>query len=202
MDFVDSTRMPITSCDLQLEYFLIPMIGKMLICYGSRYGTTTEVVQEMAKTAQELGVNTDIIFLKKEKPPSNLQQYDLVLIGSGIQAGQWTKEPLSFIKNNIDSLSKHKVALFVVCGNAGSPEKCDEAQLLYLYNMSEKYPGLAPVSTALIGGVFDFKKYNFAVRTLVKKIVSAQLPPGEELPEKIDFRDWDKIRGWTKELVQ
>jgi menaquinone-dependent protoporphyrinogen oxidase len=178
------------------------MISKMLICYGSRYGTTTEVVQEMAKTAQELGVNTETVFLKKEKAPSNFQEYDLVLIGSGIQAGQWTKEPLNFIKNNLDSLSKQKVAIFVVCGNAGSPEKCDEAQLLYLDKMSEKYPGLAPVSTALIGGVFDFKKYNFAVRTLVKSIVKAQMPPSEELPEKIDFRDWDKIRDWIRQLLQ
>jgi menaquinone-dependent protoporphyrinogen IX oxidase len=178
------------------------MTSKMLICYGSRYGTTTEVVQEMAKTAQELGVETETVFLKKEKPPSSIQKYDLVIIGSGIQAGQWTKEPLDFIKNNLDSLSKHRVALFVVCGNAGSPEKCGEAQLLYLDNMSEKYPGLSPVSTALIGGVFDFKKYNFVVRTLVKKIVSAQLPPGEELPEKIDFRDWDKIRDWIRQLLQ
>jgi menaquinone-dependent protoporphyrinogen IX oxidase len=178
------------------------MTGKMLICYGSRYGTTTEVVQEMAKKAQELGVNSEMVFLKKEKPSSEIQEYDLVLIGSGIQAGQWTKEPLNFIKNNLDSLTKQKVALFVVCGNAGNPEKCDEAQLLYLDNISEKYPGLSPVSTALIGGVFDFSKYNFAVRTLVKSIVKAQMPLGEELPEKIDFRDWDKIRGWIQQLLQ
>jgi menaquinone-dependent protoporphyrinogen oxidase len=178
------------------------MINKMLICYGSRYGTTTEVVQEMAKTAEELGVKTDTIFLKKEKPPSNFHDYELLLIGSGIQAGQWTKESLDFIKNNIDNLSKQRVALFVVCGNAGNPEKCDEAQSLYLDSISEKYPELSPVSTALIGGVFDFNKYNFVVRTLVKKIVSAQLPPGEELPEKIDFRDWDKIRDWIKQILQ
>jgi menaquinone-dependent protoporphyrinogen IX oxidase len=90
----------------------------------------------------------------------------------------------------------------VVCGDAGSPEKCSEAQRLYLDNILEKYPGLSPVSTTLIGGMFDFNKYNFAVRTIVKKIVKAQMPPGEELPEKIDFRDWDKIRDWIKQLLQ
>lgn len=178
------------------------MIEKVLLCYGSRYGTTTEVVQEMAKTAGSLGVKIDTVFLKKNRPPTNLLDYDLIIIGSGIQAGQWTKEPLKFIKDNLDSLSKQKVALFVVCGYAGNPEKCEDAQLLYLDSMSEKYPGLSPVSTALIGGVFDFKKYNFAVRTLVKSIVKAQMPPGEEIPERIDFRDWDKIRGWIQQLLQ
>ncbi len=178
------------------------MIEKALICYGSRYGTTTEVVQEMVKTAEGMGTKIEAVFLKKDKPPTNLHEYDLVIIGSGIAAGQWTKEPLDFIKNHLDTLSKARVALFVVCGDAGSPEKCEGAQLAYLDKIVEKYPGLSPVSTTLIGGEFDFKKYNFAVRTLVKKIVKAQLPPGEEVPEKIDFRDWDKIREWIRQLLQ
>jgi len=181
---------------------LMLMIEKALICYGSRYGTTTEVVQEMVKTAEGLGTKIEAVFLKKDKPPTNLHEYDLVIIGSGIAAGQWTKEPLDFIKNHLDILSKVRVALFVVCGDAGSPEKCEDAQLAYLDKIVEKYPGLSPVSTALIGGVFDFKKYNFAVRALVKKIVKAQLPPGEEVPEKIDFRNWDKIRDWIRQLLQ
>lgn len=171
------------------------MTSKVLICYGTRYGTTTEVVQEMAKTAESLDAKIDTVFLKKERPPTNLLDYDLIIIGSGIRAGQWTKETLKFIEDNLDTLSKKRVALFVVCGYAGNPEKCKEAQLLYLDNMSEKYPGLSPVSTALIGGVFDFSKYNFAVRTLVKSIVKAQMPPDEEIPDRIDFRDWDKIRN-------
>ncbi|MFW9957488.1 MAG: hypothetical protein ACFFCT_05410 [Candidatus Odinarchaeota archaeon] len=50
------------------------MIDKILICYGSRYGTTTEIVREMAKTARELGVETETVFLKKEKPLSNIQE--------------------------------------------------------------------------------------------------------------------------------
>ena len=181
---------------------LMLMIEKALICYGSRYGTTTEVVQEMVKTAEGLGTKTEAVFLKKDRPPTNLHEYDLVIIGSGIAAGQWTKEPLDFIKNNLDLLSKTRVALFVVCGDAGSPEKCEGAQLAYLDKIVEKYPGLSPVSTTLIGGVFDFKKYNFGVRALVKKIVKAQLPPGEEVPEKLDFRDWDKIRDWIRQLLQ
>jgi menaquinone-dependent protoporphyrinogen IX oxidase len=152
------------------------MTSKVLICYGSRYGATTEVVQEMARTAESLEAHVDTVFMKKERSPNSLRDYDLVVIGIGIQAGQWTKEPLDFIKNSIDELSKLKVALLVVCGNAGNPEKCDEAQSLYLDKIAEQYSGLSPVSTALIAGVFDFRKYNFAVRALVKKIVKSQLP--------------------------
>jgi menaquinone-dependent protoporphyrinogen oxidase len=178
------------------------MMNKVLIVYGTRYGTTTEVVQDMSNTARELGVQVEMTNLEKEAPHSNPEEYDLVIIGSGIRAGQWTKQPLKFIEENLDSLSRTKVALFVVSGYAGDPDRVAEAQSEYLDSMPEKYPGLSPISTALIGGMFEFKRYNLVVRALVKSMVKSNLPPGEELPEKIDFRDWDMIRDWIKGLVQ
>ena len=177
-------------------------MNKVLIVYGTRYGTTTEVVQDMSNTARELGVQVDVVHLEKGTPYPAPEDYDLVIIGSGIQAGQWTKRPLKFIEDNLDSLSKTKVALFVVSGYAGNPDKVAEAQAEYLDSMPEKYPGLSPISTALIGGVFEFKKYNLVVRALVKSIVKKQYPPDADIPEKIDFRDWDMIRDWIAELVQ
>jgi menaquinone-dependent protoporphyrinogen oxidase len=178
------------------------MMNKVLICYGTRYGTTGEVVQEMRKTALESGALVDVIQLQKGTPFPEPEEYDLVIVGSGIQVGKWTKETLEFIEQKLDALSKTKVALFVVSGYAGNPDKVAEVQAEYLDKMSELYPGLTPISTALIGGMFEFKKYNIVVRALVKKIVKDQLPPGQEVPEKIDFRDWDMIRDWIKGLVQ
>lgn len=177
-------------------------MNKILIVYGTRYGSTAEVVQDMSKTARELGVQVDVVNLEKGTPFPNPEGYDLVIIGSGIRMGQWTKQPLEFIEEKLDSLTKTKVALFVVSGYAGNPDKVAEAQAEYLDSMPEKYPGLFPISTALIGGVFEFKKYNLVVRALVKNIVKSQMPPGEELPEKLDFRDWNMIHDWITGLVQ
>jgi menaquinone-dependent protoporphyrinogen oxidase len=178
------------------------MTTKTLICYGTRYGTTSEIVEEMAKTARDAGAEVDVIELQKNLPEVNLKDYNLVVVGSGIQAGQWKKEPLKFIENNLSDLMQTRLALFVVCGDAGNPERCDVAQAEYLDKVAASYPELNPVSTGLFGGMFDFKRYNFVVRTLVKRIVKSRAPPGEELPERMDFRDWDKIRQWIRELVQ
>ena len=177
-------------------------MNKVLIIYGTRYGTTTEVVQDMSNTARELGAQVDVVHLEKGIPFPEPEEYDLVIVGSGIQAGQWTKRPLQYIEQKLESLSKTKVALFVVSGYAGNPDKVVEAQTDYLDSMADKYPGLSPISTALIGGMFEFSRYNLVVRALVKSMVKKQMPPGEEVPEKIDFRDWDMIRDWIKELVQ
>lgn len=178
------------------------MIERTLICYGTRYETTTSIVEEMVRAIEELGKTVDVVNLKRSKPSAQPEEYDLVIIGSGIQAGQWTKEPLKFIENNIEQLAKTKTAIFVVCGYAASEEKCGEAQTDFLDAIVEKYPGFSPTSTGLFPGMFDFKKYNFAMRALVKRIVKGQLPPGEKVPEKVDYRDWELVRNWVTELVQ
>lgn len=178
------------------------MTNKVLICYGTRYGSTAEVAQDMGKTARELGTQVDVIHLEKGTHFPEPEEYDLVIIGSGIRMGEWTKEPLEFIEQKMESLSKTKVALFVVSGYAGNPDKVAEAQAEYLDSMPTKYPGLSPISTALIGGVFQFNRYNLAIRALVKNIIKDQVPPGEELPEKLDFRNWDMIHDWIKGLVE
>jgi menaquinone-dependent protoporphyrinogen oxidase len=180
----------------------IHMTAKTLICYGTRYGTTSGIVEEMAKTARDAGAEVDVIELKKNLPEVNPGDYDLVIVGSGIQAGQWKKEPLKFIESNLSGLTQTRLALFVVCGDAGNPELCDTAQADYLDKVAAMFPSLTPVSTGLFGGMFDFKRYNFVVRALVKRIVKSRSPPGEEVPETMDFRDWDKIQQWIRELVQ
>jgi menaquinone-dependent protoporphyrinogen IX oxidase len=156
----------------------------------------------MGNVMQEIGAQVDLVDLRRNKPSGELQGYDLVVIGSGIQAGRWTKEPLEFIKKNIESLSKIKLALFVVSGFAANPENHETVQNEYLDKIVEENPGLKPVATAFFAGVFDFEKYNFAVRRLVKGIVKKQMGPDEEVPDKIDSRDWDQIRGWTAGLLE
>ncbi|MFW9943643.1 MAG: flavodoxin domain-containing protein [Candidatus Sifarchaeia archaeon] len=178
------------------------MTHRVLIGYGSRYGSTAEVAREMGNVMQETGTQVEVVNLRKDKPSGELQDYDLVVIGSGIQAGRWTKEPLEFIKKNLERLSYVKVALFVVSGYAANPENHGTVQAEYLDKIVEENPSLKPIATAFFAGVFDFKKYNFAVRSLVKSIVKNQMGPGEEIPDKIDSRDWDQIRGWASGLLE
>jgi len=48
----------------------------------------------------------------------DVSPYDIVIVGSGIKYGKWTKESLKFLKDNRSALSTKKVALFVTCGDA------------------------------------------------------------------------------------
>lgn len=178
------------------------MTQNVLIGYRSRYGSTEEIAHDMASTLREMGINADAIDLKKGTKEMVLDAYDLVLVGSGIMAGRWTKEPLNFIKKNLSTLLEKRVALFVVCAYAANPEMYDVVQTQFLDKIIEKFPGLSPVSTAYFGGVLDLNKYNRLVRKMVEAMIRQQSGSDEEIPERIDFRDWDKIREWTKSLVE
>ncbi len=69
------------------------MNDKILVCYGTRYGSAGEIAENIGEILRSRGATVDIINLKKSKV-KNLESYDLVVLGSGIQMGKWTKEPL------------------------------------------------------------------------------------------------------------
>ena len=56
---------------------------KILVAYGSRFGSTKEIAEYMTETLNEKGVDVDLYDVAKA--PSNIDEYDVVLIGSGIQ---------------------------------------------------------------------------------------------------------------------
>ena len=115
------------------------MSKKILIAYGSRYGSTEEIAHSMAEILANAGLETQLIDLRRTKqkdwPP--LASFDGVLISSGIKIGRWTKEATAFLKMHAEELKGLKpkglvVGVFVSCGMASTPGKQDEARRKYL----------------------------------------------------------------------
>ena len=75
-------------------------MSKVLILYGTRYGTTKGISDEIEKTIKEKGFETESYNLKEvnQKNIPSLDQYDGIIIGTGIRMGMWTKTVKSFIE--------------------------------------------------------------------------------------------------------
>jgi menaquinone-dependent protoporphyrinogen oxidase len=175
------------------------MIKSVLICYGTRYGATAEIAERIGQTLRERAATVDLINLKTEKP-EQIDQYDIVIIGSGIIAGKWTKEPLKWMKKHKAQLSGKKVALFVSCAYSAVPEKQEEARTKYLEKIAEKYLENPPESLGFFGGVIDFSKYNFVVRGIMKIMTRVNRSDDEPLTY-LDFRNWKQIEEWARLLL-
>ena len=180
-----------------------------LIVYGTRYGGTEMTSKEIADVFCDEGLDVKVVNLKDEKV-KEINKFDLVVIGSGIQMGKWTKEPEKFLKKHQKELAKKKIALFVCCGSAkpideeGKDQtKMHEAKAKYLYEKATKYD-LQPVALGFFGGVYNFNRVSW----LFKKFMSSVKPQLEAagVPETesglYDTRDINAIRNWAKEVTQ
>jgi menaquinone-dependent protoporphyrinogen oxidase len=180
-----------------------------LIVYGTRYGATEMTSNEIADVFRQEGLDVKVVNLKDEKV-NDVAEYELVVVGSGIQIGKWTKEPEKFVSKNQKELAKKKVALFVCCGAAqpideeGKDEtKMEEAKTKYLDEKAAKY-GLQPVALGFFGGVYNFNRVSWLFRKFMSSVKpqleAAGVPETE--PGLYDTRDTNAIRGWAKEVAQ
>ena len=182
---------------------------KALIVYGTRYGATAMTSEEIADVFHREGLDVRVVNLKDEKV-KDITDYELVVVGSGIQIGKWTKEPEKFLKKHQKDLAKKKVALFVCCGAARPIDeegkdktKMQESKTKYLDEKVAKY-GLQPVALGFFGGVYNFNRVSW----LFKKFMSSVKPQLEAAgvpetePGLYDTRDIAAIRSWAEELAQ
>ena len=180
-------------------------MSKALIVYGTRYGATASTSEEIAKILRQTGLDVRVVNAKEEKVNS-IADYDLVVVGSGIQINKWTGEPEKFLKKFQKELAKKKVALFVSCGSASQaivsqPEAAAKAKRKYLDEKAAQY-NLQPVALGFFGGVYNYNKEPW----WAKKAMEAERPKieaayKETQPGIYDTRDWNAIRSWAKELA-
>ena len=182
---------------------------KALIVYGTRTGTTANTSEVIADTLRQVGYEVKIVDAKKEKV-QGISEFDLIIVGSGIQMGKWTSGPEDFIKKHQKELSTKKLALFVSCGGANplsegekKNKEFDDAKRKYLEEKSVEFK-VNPIALGFFGGCYDFNKMSW----FFKKTLSSIKPKLEGAGYKetkaglYDLRDLDAIRDWTREVAK
>lgn len=160
------------------------MSKKVLVVYGSRAGSTGEVAEEIGKVLAEAGALVDVRNVNTVQDVSN---YQAVVLGSAIRVGNWVPEMISFVENNAAALKNMPAAFFSVCLSLNDSDKQEEVKVY----MDKPKALLTPASEAIFAGVMDLSKLKLIERLMMKAMKS---PIG-------DFRDWDAIHGWSKELT-
>lgn len=86
---------------------------KVVIIYGSRYGSTAQTAKWIA---EGMGGIPKVMSAKDAK---DVAGYDIVILGSGIYSGQLQEDMLAFLAEKKDEVKDKVFALFVVCGASG-----------------------------------------------------------------------------------
>jgi menaquinone-dependent protoporphyrinogen oxidase len=160
-------------------------MAKILIAYASKQGSTAEIARAIAKELLAAGHTADAAEIAASTSPAG---YAAVVIGGPMYMGHIDPLVGKFVKRHAGELAKLPVAGFVVCLAAASkdPEGMAWAEKALMKALAPT----EPVATAIFAGKLDPEKLSWLQRWMIKKVNS---PVG-------DFRDWDAIAAWAREL--
>ncbi|MFA5312939.1 MAG: flavodoxin domain-containing protein [Methanomassiliicoccales archaeon] len=176
---------------------------KVLVAFGTKYGSTEKVAERIAEVMRSKGHDVIVADLRKRNRPA-VKDHDMVVLGSGIIVGAWSKDAQKFIEDNKHLLVNKRVAFFACCGNMLiDPSKEAEYRKLYLTDIAAKASVESPVSMALFGGEIDFSKYGFLTKAVLSGVGAKKAweKNGVDISKPYDFRDWKEIEAWAEMLA-
>lgn len=134
-------------------------MSKTVIIYASKHGTTAKVAYLIA---EKLKNNFVLISLERDKNP-DIRDYDKVILGASIYAGNPSKRMVNFCNNNREILEQKTIGLFICCmdKNKGQ-EQLSNAYPEFLQNIA--------IAKEIMGGEFLFEKMNFIEGFLIGRI--------------------------------
>ncbi|HEY2420662.1 MAG TPA: flavodoxin domain-containing protein [Neobacillus sp.] len=132
-----------------------------LIVYCSSHGTTEKAVSILSEILEGEVYSVD---LKQESLKMDLSNFDNIIIGGSIHAGNIQRKIKQFIRLYHDELMEKWVGLFLCCMKEGDSaiEQFNNAFPVELRKNS--------VALGLFGGEFLFSKMNYIEKQIVKKV--------------------------------
>ena len=176
---------------------------KVLIAYGTRYGSNEEISQVIAKTLKEKGLEPELFNLGENKSKSwpKLDDFDGVIIGTSLKINAWKKQVKSFIEKNRVVLQERKFGVFT-CGAYAIAEPA-EAKEDIAKRLLKKFELKADIYDAF-GGILDFSEDSKVGKAGKLTLKAVALGLRDEKGMEIDmngcndFRDWDNIRSFAE----
>jgi len=161
------------------------MTGHILVAYASRKGSTAGIAQAIGRELQSAGHSIDVIEMKTV---STLEGWDAVVAGAPVYMGKVDKDLSKFVAKNRDRLASIPVAVFAVGIAPVAPdiEPVDKV----IDDLRQALSPVQPIATAVFAGRLDPERMSFVERQMVRML---KVRTG-------DFRDWDIIAAWAKEL--
>lgn len=157
---------------------------KVLVAYAGRHGSTRDIARAIGEELQASGVDADA---RPAGDPGDVDAYDAVVLGSAVYRGSWLGEARRFAEAHRDRLAQIPAWLFS-SGPLGTDEPTPQWE-------PRQIPDLMRATGArdhrIFPGRLDRGRLGLFERLVVRMV---RAPEG-------DFRDWEAIRGWAREIA-
>jgi menaquinone-dependent protoporphyrinogen oxidase len=180
----------------------------VLIVHASRHGATRGIAERIGEVLRSEGIEATVAPAAQAPDPA---PFDAVIVGGAVYMGSWVKDGVEYLERNADGLKTRPTWLFSSGPLPGSSKEQAAADDRYGGALG---PADGPGSggrkkiealVELIGvrdhrilqGAYDPNDPPKAISERLARMmpaVKAILPDG-------DFRQWDVIETWAKELA-
>ncbi len=182
-------------------------MAKVLVVYGSRHGGTRGIAERIGEVLRTRGLEADVAAADKV---ADVRAADAFVVGSGVYMGSWLKEAIDFIKRNEATLAARPLWLFSSGPLPGSSasKSADDPMADALgpaegpgsggrKKIAELSAATNPRDHRVFLGAFDPKD---PPRAMSERLVR-MMPASKGLLPAGDFRDWDAIEAWAREIA-
>ena len=170
---------------------------KTAVIYSSTDGHTVKICEKII----EIIKHESIISLCsiEEADSLDLESFDFILVGASIRYGNHKANLFSFIKNNLESLSKKDTAFFNVNAVARKEDKNTPATNPYLIKFLKKV-AWKPSLLEVFAGKISYPKYHFFDKHMIRFIMWMSKGPTDS-SKVFEFTDWKKVESFGKKVL-
>jgi len=182
---------------------------RALIVHASRHGATAGIAERIGEVLRGADVEAVVAPAASRPDPTG---YDACIVGGAVYMGSWQKEGIEFLERNVETLKARPTWIFS-CGPLPNATA-------WVHTTALRYGGaLGPADgpgsggrkkiegLAELIGVRDHRILQGAYDpTDPPKAMSERLarmmPAVKDILPKGDFREWDVINAWAKEIAE
>jgi menaquinone-dependent protoporphyrinogen oxidase len=180
---------------------------RLLVVFASRHGSTEEIAERIAMVVRGAGLDAVIADAAYDVDAAGFDGY---VIGSGVYTGSWIKAATEFIERNQALLAERPVWLFSSGPLPGSSKTAPSADPLEQALGPLDGPGsgghrkIAALSAAIhprdhrvFAGAYD--RFD-GPKSMSERLIRMTPMAKRVLPDG-DFRDWDEIEAWARQIA-
>jgi menaquinone-dependent protoporphyrinogen oxidase len=180
---------------------------RVLVVYGSRHGGTRGIAERIGEVVRAAGLDAVV---ETADQAHDIGAAEAFVVGSGVYMGSWLTEALDFMRRNEEALAARPTWLFSSGPLKGS-ERTNE-------DVDPVTNALGPIEGPGSGGRRKVEELSAAIRPRDHRVFFGAFDPDDPpkamserfvrmmpVAKKIlppgDFRDWDAIDAWAREIA-
>lgn len=176
-------------------------MARILLAWSSRYGQTGRIAARLQAALEASGHAVTGIDLGGEPAGVELADFDACVIGSPIYIGRHLRAVTRFVRRHRDWLNDRPTGLFSVSLSAADSAEQGRADARRVVNAFTAATGWTPGRVAIFGGALPYRRYNFLVRALMKRIVR-KAGGITDTSRNHEYTDWQAVDEFAHELAK